>query len=185
MINQEALEQTICQIVLAVTDIPASKIYAGDPNTGAADGSYCAVRLQNPQLIGQAFKSATTAPALDNPGLVDIIDRTATQVMLSFSVNFYRDNALGYATSLLQANKRIPVQTILRAGGMGWSSAGPVNNLSELFSGNIEQRAQLNLRVFAQDVVEDRVNRIYQVEYAVSDESETTLAQGNVNGLPS
>lgn len=185
MINQEDLERVVCRMVAAVTDIPVDHIMAGDPNTGSPDGSYCVVRLQNPQAFGQAMKSQRLVAATDNPALMDIMDRTATQLIASFSVNFYRDNAMGYAASLLEAHRRIPVQAIMRAGNVGWNRASPVNNLSELYSGNIEQRAQLNVYLFVEDAVEDRVKRIYQVNYAVSDESEVTLIQGNINGLPS
>lgn len=185
MIDQKALEKLVCRIVATSTGIPTDHIIAGDSNTGAPDASYCEVRLQNPELFGQAMKSQTNVVALDNPALMDILDRTSTQLIASFSVNFYRANALGYASSLLEAHRRVPVQAIMRTGKVGWCRASPVNNLSELYSGNIEERAQLNVYLYVEDAVEDRVNRIYQVNYVVSDESERTLIQGNINGLPS
>lgn len=185
MIDQKVLEKVVCRMVAAVTSIPADHILAGDPNDGAPDGSYCVVRLQNPELFGQAMKSQRQVVAIDNPALMDIMDRTATQLIASFSLNFYRDSAMGYATSLLEAHRRIPVQAIMRSGKVGWCRASPVNNLSELYSANIEQRAQLNIYLYVEDAVEDRVNRIYQVNYALSSESDETLIQGNINGLPS
>jgi hypothetical protein len=185
MINQEALEVAVCKMVVFATGLPADKVIIGDPDTGAPSGSYCAVRLQNPEVFGHAMKSQTQVAATDRPELMDILDRTATQLTLSFSINFYRNNAMGYAVSLLEAHRRQPVQLIMREAGLGWSRASPVNNLTGLQSASMEERSQLNIYLYAQDVVEDRVQRIYQVEYAVSDESGRTLIQGNVNGLPS
>lgn len=184
MIDQDALSATVCRMVMIATELAEDKVIIGDPDAGSPAGSYCAVRLQNPEVFGQAMKSAHEVSALDNPALSDYLDRTATQLILSFSLNFYRNNAMAYATSMLEAHRRIPVQNVMRAGGMAWSRASPVNNLTGLQSASMEERAQLNIYLYAEDVVEDRVQRIYQVEYAVSDESERTLIQGNVNGLP-
>lgn len=184
MIDQDALSATVCRMVMAATGLAEDKIIIGDPDAGSPAGSYCAVRLQNPEVFGQAMKSARNAAAIDNPALMDYLDKTATQLTLSFSVNFYRNNAMAYATSMLECHRRIPVQALMRAGGLAWSRASPVNNLTGLQSASMEERSQLNIYLYAEDVVEDRVQRIYQVEYAVSDESERTLIQGNVNGLP-
>jgi hypothetical protein len=184
MIDQSALEVAMCKFVMAATGLAADKVIVGDPDAGSPAGSYCAIRLQNPEVFGQAMKSQSDVAAEDNSALMDLLDRTATQLVLSFSVNFYRNGAMGCATSLLEAHRRFPVQAVMRQAGLGWQRASPVNNLTGLQSASMEERAQLTLYLYAQDVVEDRVNRVYQVEYAVSDESERTLIQGKVNGLP-
>lgn len=183
MIDQDALTAAVCDMVCAATGLPQDKVIIGDPDDSSPEGSYCAVRMEMPELFGQALKSQRLEQAIDNPALQDIIDITATQITISFSLNFYRKGAMSYAAAMLQANRRIPVQAIMRRAGLGWSRSGPVNNLTGLYSANMEERAQFNLYLYAQDVAEDRVNRIYQVEYAVSDESGNTLVQGNVNGL--
>jgi hypothetical protein len=182
VIDERTLSKAIARIVVAATGLPANKVSI-ENNFSAPDGSYCKIRLQNPMAWGQAMKSQRDAVAADDPQYMDIIDQTRTQLDLSFSVNFYRDNAISYASALLEANKRIPIKTILRANRMGWIRTTAVNNLTGLFSGNQEERSQLDVHVYHEDLVEDRVNRIYRVEYAVEDENLNVLAQGQVNGL--
>lgn len=184
MIDQSAFEVAICEMIMVATGLDAEHVIVADPGDNSPAGSYGAVRLQNPEVFGQAMKSQREVPSQDNGALMDIVDRTATQLVLAFSVNFYRDNAMAYATSLLEMHRRYPVQSLMRAAGMGWQRAAPVNNLTGLQSANMEERSQVTLFFYAEDIVEDRVNRVYQVEYAVSDESERTLIQGKVNGLP-
>lgn len=184
MIDFKVMEKVVCDIVKFVTNLPAEQIIIGDPNTGAPKSAYCAVRLQNDEAFGQAQKLYESVPALDNPLLDDYMDHTDTQKVLIFSVNFYRNNARQYAAAMREANKREPVKSILRANGLGWSYMGPTNNLTGLYSGAQEERIQFNLHLYAQDSVQDRIQRIYQVEYSVSNEQDQQLIQGNVNGLP-
>lgn len=184
MIDYKAVARVVCDIVKFVTGLDAKQIIIGDPNTGSPSGPYCAVRVQGDEAFGQALKSYESVPAIDNPALMDYIDHTDTQKVLTISINFYRTGASQMAASLREANKREPVKALLRANGLGWRMMGPVNNLTGLYSGAMEDRAQFNLYLYAQDSVQDRIQRIYQVEYSVSNEQSQPLIQGNVNGLP-
>ena len=183
MLDVNALSKAVCRVVMAATGLPANKIIIGDSNTSAPSGSYCAVRLQNPEQFGQALNSQRDAKAEDDPQYYDIIARVATQFTLGFSINFYRAGALMYAAALCEANKRDQVKAILRTAKLGWSRVSPINNLTGLFQAAMEERAQLTLYLYGESIAEDRVQRIYRVELAVQTEQSGAIAQGEVNGL--
>lgn len=175
MLNHKSIGKAVCSIVETVTGIPA---FIGDPNSGAPDGTYCAVRVQSEEGFGQAEKS------LEANGQ-DFLAITKTQKVVTVSLNFYRDGAMAFAGALREANKRYPVQGILYLGKLGWQRLGPINNLTALLNGNMEERAQVNLYLYAEDAVQDTVNRAYKVKFTTSDEDGHVLAQGEVNGLSS
>lgn len=182
MIDSKTLTKVVARVIAKVTGLPESSISISQ-NFSAPKGSYCSVRLQSPLLWGQAIKTQREVVAEDDPQYMDIIDQTRNQLELSFSVNFYRDKAMDYAAALHQANKREPVKSLLRSNNMGWVRTTAPNNLTGLYSGNQEERSQLDIHLYYEDLVEDRVNRIYRVEYAVENENRTVLTQGQVNGL--
>lgn len=182
MIDSKELSKTVARVIVSVTGLPPESVSVAQ-NFSAPKGSYCVIRLQNPLLWGQAMKTQREAVAVDDPQYMDVIDQTRTQFDLSFSVNFYRDRAMDYAAALSEANKREPIKSILRSNRMGWIRTSPANNLTGLYSGNQEERAQIDVHLYYEDLVEDRVNRIYRVEYALENENRTVLTQGQVNGL--
>lgn len=183
MIDSKSLSKVVAKIIVAVTGLPANMVSV-DQNFSAPAGSYCSIRLQNPTGWGQAMKSQRSAPSLDDPAQYDdILDQTRSQMVLQFSINFYRARSMDYAAALFEANKREPVKQILRTNKMGWTRTTPPNNLTGLYSGSQEERSQIEIHLYHEDLVEDRVNRIYRVEYAVENENQIVLTQGQVNGL--
>lgn len=175
MLDYIAIGKATCRIVEAVTGVTA---FIADPGVGAPDGTYCAVRVQTEDGFGQAMKSLEVAGQ-------DFTDITKTQKVVTVSLNFYRDGAMVYAGALREANKRYPVRGILYLAKLGWQRLGPINNLTALLNGNMEERAQVNLYLYAEDTVEDTVNRARKVKFTTSDEDGHVLAQGEVNGLSS
>lgn len=183
MLDEKALSKAVCRIVVAATGLPANKVILADNNTAAPAGSYCAVRLQNPEQFGQALNSQRNVPAEDDPQYTDIIAKVATQFTLGFSINFYRSGAMGYASSLCEANKREPIKALLRAAKLGWSRVSPINNLTGLYQAAMEERSQLTLYLYGESVAEDRIQRIYRVGFSAQTEQSGAIAQGEVNGL--
>ncbi|MEX2901315.1 hypothetical protein AB3967_08295 [Pseudomonas rhodesiae] len=183
MLDVKALTKAVCNVVVAVTGLPANKVIIGDNGIDAPTGSYCAVRLQNPEQWGQALNSQTNVPALDDPQYEDILAKVATQFTLGFSINFYRAGAVMYAAALCEANKREPVKTILRTAKLGWSRVSPINNLTGLYQAAMEERAQLTLYLYGESIAEDRIQRIYRAGFSVETEQSGAVAQGEVNGL--
>jgi hypothetical protein len=183
MLDEKALSKAVCRIVVAATGLPANKVILADNNTAAPSGSYCAVRLQNPEQFGQALNSQRNVPAEDDPQYMDIIAKVATQFTLGFSINFYRSGAMGYAASMCEANKREPIKALLRTAKLGWSRVSPINNLTGLYQAAMEERSQLTLYLYGESVAEDRIQRIYRVRFSAQTEQSGAIAQGEVNGL--
>lgn len=183
MLDEKALSKAVCRIVVAATGLAANKVIIGDPGVGAPTGSYCAVRLQNPEQFGQALNTQRSVPAEDDPQYTDIIAKVATQFTLGFSINFYRSGALGYAAAMCEANKREPIKALLRTAKLGWSRVSPINNLTGLYQAAMEERAQLTLYLYGESIAEDRVQRIYRVGFSAQTEQSGATAQGEVNGL--
>lgn len=183
MLDEKALSKAVCRIVVAATGLAANKVIIGDPGVGAPTGSYCAVRLQNPEQFGQALNSQRSVPAEDDPQYKDIIAKVATQFTLGFSINFYRSGALMYAGAICEANKREPIKALLRTAKLGWSRVSPINNLTGLYQAAMEERAQLTLYLYGESIAEDRVQRIYRVGFSAQNEQSGATAQGEVNGL--
>lgn len=183
MLDEKALSKAVCRIVVAATGLPANKVILADNNTAAPAGSYCAVRLQNPEQFGQALNSQRNVPAEDDPQYTDIIAKVATQFTLGFSINFYRSGAMGYASALCEANKREPIKALLRTAKLGWSRVSPINNLTGLSQAAMEERSQLTLYLYGESVAEDRIQRIYRVGFSAQTEQSGAIAQGEVNGL--
>lgn len=116
----------------------------------------------------------------DIPG--DLIEYDVrAQIMCSVSVNFFRGEALMYAERLKQANKRPDVSMLLYKARLGWNGTDPVNNLSGLQSANIEQRAQITLRLMyeAQSLAE--VNNILSVTVTTENEKAEPLQSVTVD----
>jgi hypothetical protein len=183
MLDEKALSKAVCRIVVAATGLPANKVIIGDPGVGAPAGSYCAVRLQNPEQFGQALNSQRSVVAEDDPQYKDIIAKVATQYTLGFSINFYRSGAMGYAAAICEANKREPIKALLRTAKLGWSRVSPINNLTGLYQAAMEERAQLTLYLYGESIAEDRIQRIYRAGFSVQTEQSGAIAQGEVNGL--
>jgi hypothetical protein len=183
MLDAKALSKAVCRIVVAATGLPADKVILADNNTAAPSGSYCAVRLQNPEQFGQALNSQRNVVAEDDPQYMDIITKVATQFTLGFSINFYRSGALMYASAMCEANKREPIKALLRTAKLGWSRVSPINNLTGLYQAAMEERSQLTLYLYGESIAEDRIRRIYRVGFSAQTEQSGATAHGEVNGL--
>lgn len=183
MLDVKALSKSVCRIVVATTGLPADKVIVGDPGGPSPAGSYCAVRLQNPEQFGQALNSQRNVPATDDPQYEDIIATAATQFTLGFSINFYRAGAVMYAAAMCEANKREPIKALLRTAKLGWSRVSPTNNLTGLYQAAMEERAQLTLYLYGESIAEDRIQRIYRVGFSAQTEQTGAIAQGEVHAL--
>ena len=182
MIDLKAKAAEVCKIIAYVTDLPVTHIAVGPLRAGAPTGPYCVVTPLGDEQWGQAMKSDEVVP-----GEVydDVREFTKTQKVLQFSINMYRDNAASRLGAIKEANKRHPVQLILRAAGLGWQRVGPTQNLTGLFAANSEERFQCSLYLYAEDSVSDIVQTIYDVEYGLSVDAQIDLAEGSVNVLSS
>jgi len=187
VIDYRQLALDAVQLVKLVTGLPDGNVIVGNQADAPSPvGTYAAVKVISDQNRGGANKHMRSSPPVNVPGLgtiTNFIDTTRVQKIVQIDINFYRDNAQAYASSLAEANKREIVSAFLWARKLGWQRVGPVNNLTELEAGNFEPRAQVSMYLYIEDVVEDTINKIYRVAYNVKDEAMETLTEGEANGL--
>ena len=162
-------------IVKLATGIPIT-IIAND-NHGAPAGSYCSIEpFADIGERGQANQSHTKNGTLD----ADVIIKR--QLVVQVSVNFYRDNAKWYASRLKQCNKRPDVQALLRAAGIGWNNTSNVRDLTSLQSGKYEQRSQIAITLWYEDVLDTiAINAINVVPLEFQNSSGDILTDSVVN----
>lgn len=176
--TSEEIFAVLRPIVMTVTGVP--ECILADPNALAPVGPYASIRVR------QAIRERGQAN-------VKITDLAATrqvrydiraQIICDVSIEFWRGAAMEYAEKLKECHKRPDVPWILLRAGLGWVGTDAVNNLSALQSGNIEQRAQITLRLYyeALDIVD--VNRIEQVSASVQNENGDTLQSVDVTIEP-
>lgn len=188
MIDYDQLALDVVGLVKLITGLPDGAVIVGNQGAPSPVGTCAAVKILGDQARGQANKSMRNSAPVNVPGLgtvVNFIDSTKAQKIVEIEIAFYRGQAVAYAGSLFEANKREVVSAYLWAKRLGWQRVGPVNNLTALEQANFEQRAEVKLYLYVEDTVVDTINKIYRVAYNVKSEAMGTLAEGEVNGLSS
>jgi len=182
MTNNE-LFAIVRQIVMIVTGLDDDHVVIRDPNIGSPGGEYCAIAVDGPsrRFAKGGYKLANIGPVQSPIGDVyDVGQQVRQTVLRDVSINFYRGNANDHAVKILGAKQRFDVHNILLANGIGWISAGPVNDLTALQSNRHETRAEVSA-TFAtletQDVVS---NAIYTVPADVQNESGVSIASQTI-----
>lgn len=173
MTNLE-LFQLLRPIVMTVTGVP--ECIMADPNAQAPVGAYASVRVR--QAIRERGQANVTISNL--PVTRQVRYDVRAQIICDVSVDFYRGTAMEYAEKLKECHKRPDVPWILMRAGVGWGGTEAVNNLTALQSGNMEQRAQITVRLYyeAVDIVD--VNNIERVSATVENENGALLQSVDV-----
>lgn len=164
-------------IVRLATGVPVCAL--ADDNNPAPSGSYASIEPYS-SIVSRGQANQNTVGVDGGLNVSTTIER---QMLVTASINFYRDNAKLYAAKLNEGNKNPNVHALLRAAGIGWSRTSAVNNLNALQSGKIEQRAQVSL-MFWMEISDDPVvyNAINQVELEVQNSKGEVLQTSNYAG---
>lgn len=179
MTRQELFEK-IRPIIMLATGVPEciladQRAFAGGPVT-SPKGPYATVEPR--QSVGERGQANITTT--NKPG--DLVEYDVrAQIMCSVSVNFFRGEALMYAERLKQANKRPDISMMLFRSGIGWNGTEAANNLSGLQSANIEQRAQITLRLMYEAKSLAEVNNILSVTVITENEDADVLQSVTVD----
>lgn len=168
--TDDELFDVLRQVVLISTGL--ENCVLADQNAPSVKGEYATIKPnQTVNQRGQANVSRSSVPGVPTVN-IDI----RSQVISTCSVNFYRGNARNNALKLKQCNKRPDVSEILFKAGVGWNHAGPVNDISALQSGNIEQRTQLNLFVMYELLTQTTQNSIERITLIGEDRNGDVLS---------
>lgn len=161
-------------IIMTVTGVP--ECILADPNAQAPTGPYASVRVR--QAIRERGQANITIT--DLPVTREVRYNIRAQIICDVSVDFYRGTAMEYAEKLKECHKRPDVPWLLYRKQLGWGGTDAVNNLTALQSGNMEQRAQITIRLYyeAIDIVD--VNRIERVSATIENEKAETIESVDV-----
>lgn len=169
--TSEELFDIIRPVILTVTGVP--ECIMADPNAPAPDGAYASVRTQ--QGLSQRGQANNYQRLIPNGPWTDVEKDARAQVIAQCSVNFYRGDALRFASKLFQANKRPDIQAHLFNNSVGWNRTSAVNNLTALQSDNYEQRAQIDIFLMYEESDPVVINEIASVGLTVLDDDNTVL----------
>lgn len=157
-------------IIIKATGVP--ECLYGYQNQPAVKGSYCAVAISNVRERGQANQTNK----FNKPERA-IDYKVRRQLIATVTVNFYRNGAMDYAQLLHQAFKLPNIQMDLLRAGVAFTGTSYVTNVTELFSGNQEERAHIELYVYFTLESDDRVNVIERGDIVVKDENDNFIAK--------
>lgn len=150
-------------------------IYA-DQNAPAPSGPYCAIQFgTNVRQYAQAVQRRHVTDRRT------IVTKYYRQLEVDCMINFYRAGALDYARKLIEFNHLQFVVDVMQRHKMGVRNISAVHNLTELFSGNMEERANVKMVVWYSDPIEDEVNTIEHAKIILETEEEVVLAEFDVD----
>ena len=163
MLDIDALQQSVAELVALASGIDNGKVQTVlGGKLPELSGSYCSLQLMNDRTLG------VPSPKHKASGTVNVLDEdinVATQ--FTVSVNFFRDGAMQFANNMKAAAFRSEVQQHLYANDLGWLHFGPINNLTGLFSGWYEERAQADLLLLVDGLDTGQVNQALSVDVNV------------------
>lgn len=186
MIDYLELKKKGVGLVKMITGLDDDHVIIANQNISPEDmpdGLYATVNIIGDETFGASEKRQESSATFEHPDLgviSDIVDITERNVIVQMSVNFFRSGAVSYASSMQDACRRRVVSGYLWANELGWQRTSPVRNLTGIQNAGYEERAQIDLFLYAKDVIRDTINRGYQVSFSVSD-SENNLTQGDVS----
>lgn len=169
-------------VIMLATGVPECILadQAGPGSMPAPKGAYATITPR--QSVGE--RGQANVKSRDIPG--DLVEYDVrAQIMCSASINFYRGEALMYAESLKQANKRPDISMMLFKSKIGWNSTDAVNNLTSLQSANFEQRAQITIRLMYEAISISEINNILSATVSLENEKAQVLQTFTVEVDPS
>lgn len=169
------LYSIIQPIVKDITGVPT--VIMADPNKPAPQGLYAAIRVFN-SVTMRGTVQRRRENGVDPQTVTDINKRV---MRTTASIQFYRKGAIEACERLIGCQFRTDVMAVLLKANVGWFGNGPLNNLNFLVSGNIEERAQIDIYLGYTSDNPYTLNSIERVPFSVQDEKADTLVTTTIN----
>lgn len=165
MIDLAAFQRSVTQLVALAAGLDNSKcVSIKGGKLREVKGAYCTIALSNDRLYGKPSVSYTSS------GNANMLNETVTtNTVFTLSINFFRDGAMQFANNIKGARYRSEVKALLRTAGIGWLNISAINNLTAAFSGESEERAQMNITLAAQGLSVSEINQALTVEVDIRD----------------
>lgn len=162
-----ALQKSIARLVALASGLANNKIKTvRGGKLPQIRGPYCTISLTRDTILG------TPSPSYAESNTANVLDESIeTANEFTFSLNFYRAGALQLANNLKGAAYRSAVQAFLYTNNLGWIGLSAINNLTDVFSGETEERAQVNITLLMDGVSVSQVNQALSVDIDIQDET--------------
>lgn len=173
--TEDDIYKVVSQIVRTVTGVKTC-VRANDV-AEAPSGDYCSILVSqsiDPTAKGEKRRK-TSADGLS------ITTSVVIPVVYRITCNFYRTGALAQATKLIHCFRLPTINNALFLAGLGWLGSDPVQNLTDLQSGQMEERAAIVIRLVGEIEQSDTVNTILEVPIRVIDESDRLLYETQIS----
>jgi hypothetical protein len=125
-----------------------------DQNAPAPEGLYASIRVSH---NSERLAAPTVETVVDNE---DLKHTYSKEVMFTVSINFYRTGALDACEYMLSVNDMQSVHSLLSSKKLGWGGTSNVRNLTALQYSEMEERAQIDVRLYANPTVTDKTGYI-------------------------
>ena len=125
-----------------------------DQNAPAPEGLYASIRVSH---NSERLAAPTVKTVVDETGLTHTYSK---EVVFTVSINFYRTGALDACEYMLSVNDMQSVNMLLSANKLGWGGTSNVRNLTALQYSEMEERAQIDVRLYANPAVTDKTGYI-------------------------
>lgn len=146
-------------IIMKASGVP--ECLFGYQNSPSIKGAYSTVAVSNIRNRGQANQTVK-----EGDRVLDYDVRS--QLIATLTVNFYRNGAMSYAQNLKDSFKMQTIHMMMLREKIGFTGTSTITNITELFSGNQEERAHIELYVYYQHTMKDQVNVIERGDIVVS-----------------
>lgn len=161
-------------LIMKVSRVP--EVILSDQNAPAPAGTYCAMQMGSSlRQYGQVIERREVTK-----------DRTIKtkyyrQFEVDCTLNFYRKGSLNHASRIVEFNRLMSIADELKRHKVGVNYIGAVQNLTQLFSANMEERANIRMTLWYSDAIEDEVNTIEQTHIVIENEKERVIAEFDVH----
>lgn len=173
--TEDDIYKVVSQIVREVTGVKTC-VRANDVAEAPA-GDYCSILVSqtiDPTAKGEKRRK-TSADGLS------IVTTVVIPVVYHVTCNFYRTGALSQATKMIHCFRLPTINNALFLAGLGWLGSDPVQNLTDLQSGRMEERAVIVIRLVGEIEQSDTVNTILEVPIQVIDENDRLLYETQIS----
>lgn len=163
MIDLATAKENIVNLVALASGLPVAQIKTiKGGKIPDRNGAYAAIKVVLDRSVGRPSPkySASNTPFV-------LSEEIKVPTELQININFYRDGANQYANNMKGAAYRDAVRAFLFANNIGWANYGPVNDLTNYFAGDHEERANAKLYLWMDGLDTGQVGQATNVDVTV------------------
>ena len=171
MNSRNDIFKIVATIVRLATNVQTCVI--ADDVAAAPKGEYCAIRIS--ESVSPTAKGEKIRQVSEDGRSITLITRIP--IIYEITLNFYRGSSIASATKMIHCFRLSGVNTLLFRKQLGWAGSEAVQNLTDLQSGAMEERASIVIRLVGSMEQSETVNTILFVPVNVQNENGEIIAE--------